>query len=81
VAMVGVVLFGLLDVHYRRTQLLHGARATKVQDVLAPSYRLRHPGEPPRPGEQPRPQWTRYVSTVSFYAILLFLVLLLWIVT
>jgi uncharacterized membrane protein len=80
VAMVGVVLFGLLDVHYRRTQLLHGARATKVQDLLAPGYRLGHPGEPQEPGEQPRPGWTRYVSTVLFYVFLLFLLLLLWIV-
>lgn len=75
VAMVGVVLFGLLDIHYRRTQLLHGARANKVQDVLAPGYRLGHPGE------QPRPLWPRYVSTVSFHVVLLFLLLLLWIVT
>lgn len=81
VAMAGVVLFGLLDVHYRRTQLLHGARATRVQDLLAPGYRLRHPGEPQRPGEQPRLHWTRYVSTVSFYVFLLFLLLLLWILT
>ena len=81
VAMAGVVLFGLLDVHYRRTQLLHGARATRVQDLLAPGYRLRHPGEPQGPGEQPRPCWTRYVSTVLFYVFLLFLLLLLWIVT
>lgn len=81
VAMASVVLFGLLDVHYRRTQLLHGARAAKVQDLLAPGYRLGHPGEPEEPGEQPSPDWTRYVSTVVFYVFLLFLLLLLWIVT
>ena len=81
VAMVGVVLFGLLDVHYRRTQLLHGIRATKVQDLLAPGYRLGHLGEPPKPEEQPRPPWTRYVPTVSFYVVLLFLLLLVWMVT
>jgi NADH:ubiquinone oxidoreductase subunit 3 (subunit A) len=69
----------LLDVHYRRTQLLHGARAAKVQDLLAPGYRLGHPGEPEEPGEQPSPDWTRYVSTVVFYVFLLFLLLLLWI--
>src|SRR5215469_8459242 len=67
VAMAGVVLFGLLDVHYRRTQLLHGARATKVQEVLAPGYRLHHPGERPRPGGKPKPRWTRYITTVLFY--------------
>lgn len=81
VAMAGVVLFGLLDVHYRRTQLLHGARAAKVQDLLAPGYRLGHPGEPKEPGEEPSLGWTRYVSTVLFYVFLLFLLLLLWIVT
>jgi hypothetical protein len=81
VAMAGVVLFGLLDAHYRGTQLLHGARATRVQDLLAPGFRLRHRGEPQEPGEQPRPRWTRYVSTVSFYVVLLVLLLLLWIAT
>jgi hypothetical protein len=33
--MVGAVLFGLLDVRYRTTQLLHASRADKVEALLA----------------------------------------------
>src|SRR5690349_19931448 len=39
-AMAGAVLFGLLDVRYRRTQLLHADRVDKVEQVIAPEYRL-----------------------------------------
>lgn len=79
VAMVGTVLFGLLDVCYRHTQLLHVDRARKVEQVVAPGYRLR----PEDPGG---PLWltslrSRYYSSISFYVIGLLLLLLLWIVT
>ena len=82
VAIVGAALFGLLDVGYRRVQLLHVDRARKVEQVVAPGYRLR----PQSPG---RPSWltslsgggTGYNSSISFYVAVLFLLLLLWIVT
>ena len=35
VAMVGTVLFGLLDVGYRGTQLLHANRASKVEQDIS----------------------------------------------
>lgn len=80
VAMVGAVLFGLLDVRYRRTQLLHADRVDKVEQVIAPNYRLRSQGHPEGP-----PRLTlirsRYRSSISFYVVVLLLLLLLWIVT
>jgi uncharacterized membrane protein len=80
VAMVGTVLFGLLDIGYRRTQLLHASRASKVeQDLLPEKYRF-HPDDP---GGQPRlsVHRIRYQSSISFYLVVLLLLLLLWIVT
>jgi uncharacterized membrane protein len=79
VAMAGTVLFGLLDVGYRRTQLLHASRSHKVEQVIAPDYEFR----PRDPEESP---WqtllqSRYISSISFYVVVLLLLLLLWIVT
>jgi uncharacterized membrane protein len=87
VAMVGTVLFALLDVRYRRTQILHADRSYKVEQAVAPSYPLRPEGHPPAP------KWLRFLpkrlyfpsnrlySSISFYVVVLFLLLLLWIVT
>jgi uncharacterized membrane protein len=80
VAMIGSVLLGLLDVRYRRTQLLHANRVDKVEQVIAPGYRLRPYRDPGGPS------WlilirSRYGSSISFYAVVFFLLLLLWIVT
>ena len=80
VAMVGAVLFGLLDVRYRTTQLLHASRADKIEAFLAPDYRL-------RTHDPVGPAWLhtlirfRYRSAVSFYAVVLLFLLLLWGVT
>ncbi len=78
--MVGAVLFGVLDVEYRRTQLLHADRANKVERKIAPNYRLR----PDKPGEGPL--WltlirSRYRSSISFYVVVLVLLLILWAVS
>jgi hypothetical protein len=78
--MVGTVLFGLLDIGYRRTQLLHASRVGKVeQDLLKEKYRF-HPDDP---GGLPRlsVHRIRYQSSISFYLVVLLLLLLLWIVT
>jgi len=80
VAMAGAVLFGLLDVRYRRTQLLHADRVDKVEQVIAPEYRLRPHGHPGGP------LWlalirSRYRSSISFYVVILLLLALLWIAT
>jgi uncharacterized membrane protein len=80
VAMVGTVLFGLLDVRYRRTQLLHADRVDKVEQVIAPGYRLRPHGHPAGPPWKTLIQ-SRYGSSISFYVVVLSLLLLLWIVT
>jgi uncharacterized membrane protein len=77
VAMAGTALLGLLDIRYRSTQLLHVDRARKVEQVIAPDYRLRPSGDPARP------PWlglirSRYGSSASFYAVVFFLLLLLW---
>jgi hypothetical protein len=40
-AVVVPLLFGLLDVRYRTTQLLHAARVDLLQESLAPDYPLR----------------------------------------
>ena len=80
VAMVGTVLFGLLDVGYRRTQLLHASRAGEVEQEIVPKeYRLR----PDDTGESPRLTlcWRRYQSSISFYVVVLLLLLLLLILT
>ena len=80
VAMVGAVLFGLLDVRYRTTQLLHASRADKIEALLAPDYRL-------RTHDPVGPQWLhplirfRYRSAASFYAVVLLFLLVLWGVT
>ncbi len=80
VAMVSTVLFGLLDVRYRRTQLLHANRANKVEQAVAPGYRLRPHGYPAEPRWLPFLR-SRYYSSISFYIVVLFLLLLLWVVT
>jgi uncharacterized membrane protein len=77
VAMAGTVLFGLLDIRYRSTQLLHAARVDKIEQAIAPDYRLRPSGYPGGPS------WlvlirNRYRSSLSFYAVALVLLLLLW---
>jgi uncharacterized membrane protein len=79
VAMVGTVLFGLLDVRYMRTLLLHADRANKIEQVIAPEY-------PFRPADPGGPRWLtwlqrRYGSPILFYGVVLLLLLLLWIVT
>ena len=79
VAMVGTVLFGLLDLRYMRTLLFHVDRADKIEQVIAPEYRF-------RPGDLRGPRWLtwlqrRYGSPISFYLVVLLLLLLLWIVT
>jgi uncharacterized membrane protein len=79
-AVAGTVLFGLLDVRYRRTQLLHASRVDRVEQVIASEYRLRprDPGWPP---------WLnmliqgRYGSSISFYLVVLLLLSLIWIAT
>ena len=80
VAVVGTVLFGLLDVRYRTTQLLHASRADKIEQAIAPDYRLRphDPGGPPWLSALIR---IRYRSSISFYVVVLLLLLLLWVVT
>ena len=80
VAMVAAVLFGLLDVRYRTTQLLHASRADKIEALLAPDYRL-------RTRDLAGPPWLhtltrfRYRSAVSFYAFVLLFLFILWGVT
>lgn len=80
VAVVAAALFGLLDVRYRRTQLLHASRADKIEQEIVPEYRLR----PHDPGGRPRLSTlirSRYRSSISFYAVVVLLLLLLWVVT
>ena len=82
VAVAATVLFAMLDVGYRRVQLLHIDRARKVEQEVAPAYRL-------RPRGSGRSRWltallgggTGYNSSISFYGAALVLLLLLWILT
>ena len=76
VAAIGTMLFGLLDLLYRRTQLLHASRADKIEQVLVPDYRLRPP-VPERPLSRSTVIWVRYGSSVAVYAVVVFLLLLL----
>jgi hypothetical protein len=80
VAMAGTALFGVLDTRYRRTQLLHAARADKIEQVVAPDYRLRPQDHPERPPRLALIR-SRYRSSLSFYAVVLLLLLLLWTAT
>jgi hypothetical protein len=79
VAVVGTVLFGLLDARYRRTQILHANRADKIEQALVPEYRLR----PLDPGGIPRRSTLisiHYRTSIFFYAIVVvLLLLLLWV--
>jgi uncharacterized membrane protein len=87
IAMVGTLLLGLLDVRYRRTQLRHADRADKLEQVLPRDYRLRPDGY------RSAPRWlavipkryrsvpSRYRSSISFYAVVLLVLLLLWVAT
>ena len=79
IAMVGTVLFGLLDVGYMRTLLFHVDRIHKVEDTFPQEYRYRQV----KPGRPPSPTWLRntYGSSISFYVVVFLLLLLLWIVT
>jgi uncharacterized membrane protein len=80
VAMVGAVLFGLLDIGYRRTQLLHASRVTKVeQDLLPEKYQFR--GDDPGGKRRLTVHRYPYQSSISFYLVVLLLLLLLWLVT
>lgn len=85
IAMVGTLLLGLLDVRYRRTQLLHADRADKVEQVLPPDCRLRPDGYPGGPRwlvfipSRYRSIPRRYRSSISFYAVVLLLLFLLWV--
>lgn len=79
IAMVGTALFGLLDVRYMRTLLFHVDRIRKVEQEIAPEYKFRHVD----PGRPPSLTWLQntYGSSISFYAGVLVLLLLLWIAT
>ena len=87
IAMAGTLLLGLLDVRYRRTQLRHADRADKVEQVLPPDYRLRPNGYPGAPRwlilipSRYRSIPSRYRSSISFYAVVLLLLFLLWVAT
>jgi uncharacterized membrane protein len=80
VAMAGAVLFGLLDIEYRRTQLRHADRVDKVEQEIAQSYRFRLDKSS---GGQPWLTliWSRYWSSISFYVVMLILLLVLWAVS
>jgi len=79
VAVIGTVFFGLLDLLYRRTQLLHADRADRIEQVLVPDYRLRPP-DLGRPPSRRAVIWVRYGSSVAVYAsVVLLLLLLLWV--
>jgi uncharacterized membrane protein len=77
VAMVGAAFFGVLDVEYRHTQLLHAKRANKVERKVAQNYRLR----PDKSGKG-SPWLTlirgRYSSSILFYIFVLIFLLILW---
>ena len=75
--MAGAVLFGLLDIEYRRTQLIHADRVDKVEQEIAQSYRFRSDKSS---GESSGPTsiWSRYWSSISFYLVMLILLSVLW---
>ena len=84
VAIVGTVLFMMLDVGYRSTQLRHVDRAGKVVQEIASAYRLgsRDPRGPQwLESLRSRIGWNRYGSPLLFYVTVFLLLLLLWIVT
>jgi len=76
--MIGAALFGILDVRHRRTQL-HSNRIDKVEQVIAPGYRLR-PSPNAKGSRWPIWMQSQYGSTLSFYAVVLILLLVLLIV-
>ncbi|MGI9598767.1 MAG: hypothetical protein ACR2QK_21565 [Acidimicrobiales bacterium] len=64
----GTILFALLDLRYRRTQLLHADRSDRVEQEIAPDYRLR--GQDSAPGSEDS-RLRRYRSSLSFYAVVI----------
>jgi hypothetical protein len=79
-AVVAAALFALLDVRYRATQLLHADRVNRVESVVIPEYRLR--GVAPKPsGPLRKVAGSRYRSALSFYAVIIVLVTLVWATT
>src|SRR5215469_140445 len=70
VAVVGTVLFGLLDTRYRRTQILHANRADKIEQVLVPQYRLR-PSDPGGTSGRGTSISFQYRTSIFFYAIVI----------
>jgi hypothetical protein len=79
-AVVAATLFALLDLRYRTTQLLHADRVNRVESVVIPEYRLRR--EAPEPsGPLGRATQSRYRSSLSFYAVVIALVALVWATT
>jgi hypothetical protein len=79
--MVGAALLGLLDIQYRGTQLRHVDRAGKVQQVIAPDYRLRPRRYPGGPSWLKAVLRSRYHSSILPYFFVVFVLLLLWIAT
>ena len=77
--LLGAVLFGYLDLRYRRTQLLHARRATLLEREIAPEHRLRAHLRKPEPGLADSPL-RRYQSSLSFYGAVLVTQAVLWLV-
>ena len=75
-ALAVPLLFGLLDVRYRATQLLHAARADALERILAPDHPLR-PGTPSRSRLGTVVGRWGYRSAVSFYAALVAVIVVL----
>jgi hypothetical protein len=68
-SLVVPALFGLLDVRYPTTQLLHVDRTQQLELFLAPDIRLR-PEQRPAESRLGRLANSRYRSVASFYTVL-----------
>jgi len=66
--MAGTVLFAILDLYYRRTQLFHARRSTLLEKEIAPKLPLRDPRSDPALADS---LLGRYRSSLSFYAVIL----------
>ena len=75
-AVLVPLLFGLLDVRYRTTQLLHAARVDLLQESLAPDYPLR-PAKSRTTGLTGLLGRWAYRSSVSFHAALVAVLLVI----
>lgn len=81
IAIAATVFLAVLDFHYRGVQLGHAARASALEERLAPGYEFSHYQGRASSSVFWRFMQSRYLTTAVFYAALLLMLALVLAVT